>query len=315
MKRKGFTLIELLIVIAIIALLMAILLPALNRAREHGKRAVCLNNLRQLTLAWIMYAQNNDDKVVNGAPGAGLPSGVTGESCQSCNGIPAMSAALGPGTSPLAPSTSPPDMHDKELPWVGAGWNITEGWNSGIPAPEAQQVCAMQTGALWKYVKERNVYNCPTGNKGELITYETIDSMNGLYKWRGKNAADDSLTTSLAIKNLGQIKKGAARIVYIDTGRLSPDSFAVYINQQSWFDLPMTRHGMGTNVSFVDGHSARWMWRSKRTKEIGEAGVLPFALANSEPDAAFQDLFKVQSGCWGKMYYTVAGHPANIDDQ
>ena len=65
MKRtKGFTLIELLVVIAIIAVLMAVLMPALNRAREQGKRAVCLSNLKQLTLAWIMYADDNADKVV-----------------------------------------------------------------------------------------------------------------------------------------------------------------------------------------------------------------------------------------------------------
>jgi len=59
----GFTLIELLVVIAIIALLMAILMPALNRAREQGKRAACLSNLKQLALAWIMYADDNDGKI------------------------------------------------------------------------------------------------------------------------------------------------------------------------------------------------------------------------------------------------------------
>ncbi|MEA3224695.1 MAG: type II secretion system protein [Planctomycetota bacterium] len=61
--RKGFTLIELLVVIAIIALLMAILMPALQRAREQGKRAVCLNNTKTLTLAWIMYADDNDGRI------------------------------------------------------------------------------------------------------------------------------------------------------------------------------------------------------------------------------------------------------------
>ncbi|MBW8038779.1 MAG: type II secretion system protein [Planctomycetes bacterium] len=65
----GFTLVELLVVIAIIAVLMALLMPALERAREQGKRVVCLNNLRQLTLAWNMYADDNDDKLVNGATG------------------------------------------------------------------------------------------------------------------------------------------------------------------------------------------------------------------------------------------------------
>jgi len=53
-KRKGFTLIELLVVIAIIAVLMAILMPALNRVKEQGKRVVCMSNLKQLTMAWIL---------------------------------------------------------------------------------------------------------------------------------------------------------------------------------------------------------------------------------------------------------------------
>jgi prepilin-type N-terminal cleavage/methylation domain-containing protein/prepilin-type processing-associated H-X9-DG protein len=67
-KRKAFTLIELLVVIAIIALLMAILMPALNIAREQGKRAVCLSHLRQLTLGWILYAEDHDGKI----PGANV---------------------------------------------------------------------------------------------------------------------------------------------------------------------------------------------------------------------------------------------------
>ncbi len=62
----GFTLIELLVVIAIIAILMAILIPALNRAREQGKRAVCLNNVRSLTTAWVMYCDDFDGKLPKG---------------------------------------------------------------------------------------------------------------------------------------------------------------------------------------------------------------------------------------------------------
>jgi len=56
-KKTGFTLIELLVVIAIIALLLSILMPALNSVKERGRRAVCMSNLRQLALANIMYAQ------------------------------------------------------------------------------------------------------------------------------------------------------------------------------------------------------------------------------------------------------------------
>ena len=74
----GFTLIELLVVIAIIAVLMGILMPALSRVREQGKRATCLSNLKQLTVAWIMYADDNDDNLVNGDTGEyGIHSGET----------------------------------------------------------------------------------------------------------------------------------------------------------------------------------------------------------------------------------------------
>jgi len=58
--RKGFTLIELLVTIAIIALLAALLLPALARAKESGRRASCINNLRQLHIALALYADQND---------------------------------------------------------------------------------------------------------------------------------------------------------------------------------------------------------------------------------------------------------------
>lgn len=59
----GFTLIELLVVMSIMSLLMSILLPGLNQAREQANRVVCASNLRQLTLAWTMYAVNNEDEL------------------------------------------------------------------------------------------------------------------------------------------------------------------------------------------------------------------------------------------------------------
>ncbi|MHC4891498.1 MAG: type II secretion system protein, partial [Planctomycetota bacterium] len=188
-NRRGFTLVELLVVIAVIAILMAILMPALNRAREQGKRAVCLNNLRQLTLAWIIYLDENDDCLVNG------------EADENNDGL-----CTTPGPSA--------DRHALEKYWTGD--DCHENYMSGGQLSEDVQLQAITAGALFPYCLNPKLYRCPTGERRqwrEMRTYAIVDSMNGIPR---SGTLDDP---GVWVNNIGQITQAQRRAVFVDEGR------------------------------------------------------------------------------------------------
>ena len=242
---RGFTLIELLVVIAIIALLMAILIPALHRAKEQGQRATCLSNVKQLTLAWLLYAYENDDKIVNASTFFPRP------------GEPA---------------------------WIGALWQV-EG-----TVEELRE--HLKDGILYEYCNDVDIFKCPTGIRGEVLTYAIVDAMNGATSIPG--------TKDLMIKRLGQIRRPGERFVFIDEGRISPDSWTVFYDQESWWDRPTVRHGDGTNFSFADGHSDYWKWKDPRTVKLAEATESQ-SIESVQPGNP--DLHAVQKAAWGKLGY------------
>lgn len=98
--HRAFTLVELLVVISIIALLIAILLPSLRRAREQSKLAVCGHNLREIGLAIHMYANENENALPVGPP---APPPPVGDFCFACDNTATNQVWTGP-TDPFAPS-------------------------------------------------------------------------------------------------------------------------------------------------------------------------------------------------------------------
>jgi prepilin-type N-terminal cleavage/methylation domain-containing protein/prepilin-type processing-associated H-X9-DG protein len=247
-RRNAFTLIELLVVIAIIAILMAILMPALSRAREQGKRTACLNNLKQMMMGWILYADDNNDKVVQADTGA------------------------------------------------------TRAWvqHPGTNATPQQRIDGVRAGALFRYCPEVKLYKCPTGVRGEIVTYAIVDAMNGYDGIPG--------TKDLMVYRRVQIKRADARIVFLDEGRLSPNSWTLWYDQERWWDQITARHGDGTNLGFADGHSEYWKWKDPRTIEVAEYNYDIWQASGRQSGMSTQpgneDLHRMQRGVWTKLGYT-----------
>lgn len=241
--------IELLVVIAVIAVLMAILMPALNRAREQGKRVACLNNLGQMMKGWIMYADDNNEKIV--PANTGLSTGA----------------------------------------WVRY---------PGASASQDQKIAGIRQGLLFPYCPEVKLYKCPTGVRGEVVTYAITDAMNGYDGIPG--------TKDLMVYKRIKIKRADARIVFLDEGRLSPNSWTLWYDQERWWDQITARHGDGTNFGFADGHSEYWKWKDPRTLEVAKAdydlwqGSLRNGPMSNSPGN--EDLHAVQRGVWTKLGYT-----------
>ena len=204
-------------------------LGAIRGGRERAKRTVCLSNLKQLTAAWNLFADDNGDNLVNGDPGEyGYPN-----------------------TGMYAPGGE----HYREIPWV------LPDWRTGMTANQKKQ--AIIDGALFAYTKTVRLYRCFTGrtSMNEYRLYTVVDAMN--CKGWGDGAVMLKKRSEIPepAKRFVFIDDGG-------TAGATLGGWTCYVKEDKWWDPPPIRHNFGTNFSFADGHSEYWKWKDPRTIRV-----------------------------------------------
>ncbi|MHC4084289.1 MAG: prepilin-type N-terminal cleavage/methylation domain-containing protein [Planctomycetota bacterium] len=274
-KQRGFTLIELLVVIAIIALLLALLMPALEMAREHARRVVCTANLRDLSVAWIVYADDNDGKIVNGQPSV------------NANGLPQ------PNPADDRPTGTPPKVY-VEIPWA-RGIKLDGNGNPDPAVSKYEHEQTIKDGSIWPNNQNVKAYKCPGGKAGHMRTYSITCSLNGD---RGIVNHLGTAASMLCVKNRSLVRRPHDRIIAVCEGWVNNLGFRVGYDTGQWVDPPPTRHTGGMTFVFADGHSGFWKWKGTGTVDAGDRRVSNFSPVSREDRSDLRDM---RIAVWGKI--------------
>ena len=234
---RGFTLIELLVVIAIIAILAALLLPALARAKMKGQAASCINNVRQLAVASTVYSVDFRDS---------WPLNNQGDD--------------------TVDLVNPPADYYPRV-WVEG----REGSNL-ITDAEAQGMVSDRVSLIAPYLKNKAVFRCPGDTQPWRINNQSVTrprnfGMNGYVAWNSAPWHDTPNEQRYYIFRKTTESRNASLIFFF--GEINPNSicrpmFGVNMDADTIYHYPGNYHGLVSNFAFLDSHVEGHKWRDSQ---------------------------------------------------